>query len=405
MRFPFGLGKAWSALPAGAALAAWLALGTPAAPGQTEAPRPRGSVLLAAACPSPYASPASSPVGCPAPFLPGPPTAPTPAPTFTPPSPPTPGGDGAAPPPEAPSALASTFGAEGASVVGGGYFSGTGYIDSAIPITQFRLRFDAAYDDNRPDRADFFYPKCGCFGNGAPGPGNASTGGARRVDYQELSSYFEFAPTQRLSGFVEVPFRWVDIAFLPAGVANENHHDLSDVNFGLKYALLYEPDRVVTVQLRTYAPTGDSTRGLGRNNWNVEPALLVYQRLSERLIFEGEVRDFIPISSADDFAGNVIRYGAGLSYLVYTGATFRVAPVGELVGWTALSGKELADAGPVNAAGDTIVNAKVGLRLGFGQATEPGVLSKADLYIGYGRALTGDVWYKDIFRAELRYRF
>ena len=38
-----------------------------------------------------------------------------------------------------------------------------GYVDFAVPITQFRLRFDAAYDDNRPDRAEFFYGKCGCF--------------------------------------------------------------------------------------------------------------------------------------------------------------------------------------------------------------------------------------------------
>src|SRR5205085_2000217 len=96
---------------------------------------------------------------------------------------------------------------------------------------------------------------------------------------------------------------------------NEHHHDISDVNFGFKYALLYDPDQVLTLQLRTYAPTGDSTRGLGRNNWNLEPALLLYERLSERLFFEGELRDFIPVASADDFAGNVVRYGGGLSYL------------------------------------------------------------------------------------------
>src|SRR5207248_6321693 len=41
--------------------------------------------------------------------------------------------------------------------------SSVGYIDSAVPRTQFRLRYDSAYDNNRPDRAAFFYPKCGCF--------------------------------------------------------------------------------------------------------------------------------------------------------------------------------------------------------------------------------------------------
>ena len=33
--------------------------------------------------------------------------------------------------------------------------SAVGYIDPAIPLTQFRLRFDAAYRDNRPDRFAF----------------------------------------------------------------------------------------------------------------------------------------------------------------------------------------------------------------------------------------------------------
>jgi hypothetical protein len=73
----------------------------------------------------------------------------------------------------------------------------------------------------------------------------------------------------------------------------------------------------------------------------------------------------------------------------------------ELVGWTVLGGKEsvFPPSPPeiVNAAGDTIINAKFGIRVGLG--------SKCDLYTGYGRALTGEVWYKDIWRTELRLAF
>ena len=58
-----------------------------------------------------------------------------------------------------------------------------------------------------------------------------------------------------------------------------------------------------------------------------------------------------------------------------------------------------------DAAGDTIVNAKIGVRLGFGPLVGPANLSRSDLYIGYGRALTGDVWYKDILRVEYAWRF
>ena len=41
-----------------------------------------------------------------------------------------------------------------------------GYIDNAIVGTNYRSRFDAAYDNPLPDRAEFFYPQCGCFTNG-----------------------------------------------------------------------------------------------------------------------------------------------------------------------------------------------------------------------------------------------
>src|SRR5262249_37645591 len=150
-------------------------------------------------------------------------------------------------------------------------------------------------------------------------------------------------------------------------------------------------------QLRTYAPTGDPGKGLGNNHATLEPAFLAMQRLTERLTFEGELRDWIPIDGTD-FAGNVIRYGAALSYRVVDTENLRVTPVAEFGGWTVLSGQELpvppnvplnamgfapSPIPPKDATGDTIVNAKIGARVGFG--------SGSSLYIGYGHHLTGTV--------------
>jgi hypothetical protein len=283
-----------------------------------------------------------------------------------------------------------------------------GYIDTALPLTQYRLRVDTANDNNRPDRADYFYPKCGCFrANGsdpnAPGPGRFP---ADHVNYEIVSNYLEFAPHPRFSGWVDIPVRWVDIFFRDPTAPPEFHAGLSDILFGFKAAIIYRPTQLLTFQLRTYSPTGDASLGLGRNNWNLEPGLLFYQRLTPRLFFEGQIQDFIPIASADDFAGNVLSYGGALSYLAYNRPYFRVLPVAEMLSWTVLSGKDLSDSGPVNAAGQTIVNAKFGVRFGFGQMTQPNYfINRADLYLGYGRALTGDVWYKNTARAEFRLRF
>jgi hypothetical protein len=266
--------------------------------------------------------------------------------------------------------------------------SEVGYIDDAIPGNVFRLRFDAAYNFRRPTRAEFFYPQSAPGGPGLPVP-------EPRIDYQEPSAYLELAATKRLSGFVEVP--WL---FLNPEV-NPDHNGIGDMNAGFKYAVVDCPDLVATFQLRTYIPTGDSHRGLGTDHVSLEPAVLVWKPLTERLGFEGELRLWVPIGGTD-FAGEVLRYGTGLHYDVVRNCRLRVTPVAELVGWTVLSGKESQAFLPGgvavgDAAGDTIVNAKLGVRVGLGGC--------GDVYAGYGRAITGDRWYENTFRVEWRLAF
>jgi hypothetical protein len=278
--------------------------------------------------------------------------------------------------------------AEGGLAFGGPTVAAApGYIDAAAIRTLFRFRNDDAYNDNTPDRAEFFYAKCGCL-PGGPGPKLNET----RIDYQDLTSYLELAASDRFSGFVEVPVRFLNPE------ANRNTAGVADINAGFKAALVNHPDQIFTFQFRTYIPTGDAVRGLGTNHVSLEPALLVYQRLTDRVAFHGEFRDWIPIGGTD-FEGNIIRYGVGLSYDVYRNGHLWVTPIGELVGWTVLSGKEsdARQALVLDAAGATIVNTKVGVRVGWG--------NRSDIYVGYGRPLTGDFWYKDFLRVEYRLAF
>lgn len=340
---------------------------------------------------------------------------------------------GKAPDMTQPPAIEPTFSAEQAtagSFEGFAADSGVGYIDPAPIRSMFRLRYDSAYDANRPDRAEFIYPKCGCFrlagldpnAKGPPPGGfgtNPSVPSDTNVDYMEYSAYLELAMTRNFSAFVEVPLRSVNFSQF----SQEN--GLGDVNFGVKAALINTADRVFTFQFRTYTPTGDGAQGLGTEHFSLEPALLLYNRLSDRWIVESELRYWISVGGSD-YAGDVIRYGIGLTYVLADTGKFRILPVVEVVGWSVLSGKEtnpdlatptaggggLGGGGGGNpfavvqsASGDTIVNAKFGVRFGFGRARDPGLFSGSDLYIGYGRALTGDVWYKDIVRIEYRMPF
>jgi hypothetical protein len=299
--------------------------------------------------------------------------------------------------------------------------SNVGYIDDAIVNTQIRLRYDAAFGNNRPDRAEFFYAKCGCFrvtgaDPDAPGPAppldgrdpNTTRFIETNVDYQDINLELEYALAPDFSAIVEAPFRFLNPE------VNDNTAGLADIQAGFKWALWTVPGEWLTFQLKTYIPTGDARRGLGTDHVSLEPALLYFLQFDDRLSIEAELRDWIAISPSsgagtgfeEHFGGNVIRYGVGMAYDILKSdeCGTKVAPVVELVGWTVLKGLASgsldgtgATAFVEDAAGDTIVNLKIGTRVNFNFSDS--------LYMGYGRKLTDEWWYKDIFRLEYRRTF
>jgi hypothetical protein len=267
------------------------------------------------------------------------------------------------------------------------YDSAVSFIDSAVPASQVRLRFDANYDDRRPTRAEYLFSKSGV--PGSPGWWVPE----KRVDYQELTSYVEVAYQGMLSVFLEMPTRWVNPE------VNPNDWGLGDINGGVKFALFTSPGMTTTFQLRGTFPTR-SGPGLSTMHYSIEPGLLLFLRPLDWLAVEGEARYNVPVTGTD-FAGDVVRYGLGLSFGERKYDSEWFTPVIEMVGWTVLNGKEmlLLTDGPAirSAGGETIVNAMAGLRFGLGD--------QGDIYLGYGRSLTGDAWQHQLWRLEFRVRF
>jgi hypothetical protein len=296
-----------------------------------------------------------------------------------------------------------------------------GYIDEAIVESQVRVRFDAAFHNHAPDRAEFFYAQCSCISSTAPGP-NALVAD---LNFQQLYMYAEYAPAKRFSFFANVPIRWIEPLSVPLkatppapNIANEA--GLSDVAAGFKIAALASYNHYLTFQFQGYFPTGNASRGLGTNHYSFEPAMLYYQRVSDRIALEAQVGDSHPIggsycpnpscnsgtptSHGPSFAGDVFFYGLGPSYVLYRGENVQIAPVIELAGWRVLGGfvtDNLSATGPiqqaVSADGINIVNLKAGARTMIG--------AHSSFYIGYGHQLTHAWWYQEIVRAEYRYSF
>lgn len=321
--------------------------------------------------------------------------------------------------------------------------SDTGYLDSAVIRDQVRLRYDSAFDADRPDRAEFLYGKCLCFTTEA-GQDAASPGPTRDLDFQEVELAVERAFGERFSLFVEAPFRSIDLTLPNQFFADRlgfpdpeiDNSGIGDLRVGAKYALVARRDRWVTLQLRGYIPTGDAGENLGTDHASIEPAILFFGRLSDRWTFSSEARWWYPLSGSSDpltgagdpeskvgrteppvgddpavsndgFAGDVLRFGVGAAY-EGRGSRFSVSPIVELVGWYVLDGyatpptsraeRSGGDFGFVEEAdGTTIVNLKLGARIDRGRSDS--------VYVGYGVALTDDVWYDDVFRVEYRYTF
>jgi Ca2+-binding RTX toxin-like protein len=288
-----------------------------------------------------------------------------------------------------------------------------GYISDATVDSQVRVRFDAGFHNNVPDRAEFFYPQCGCNSPSAPGPGKVGAGDlVTDLKFQTVSVEGQYSIKGRAAVFVAVPLRFVQPqSFLgeeltpsqPSSFTSQG--GLSDIRAGVKAAIVSDDQLVLTAQVQGYFQSGDAKEGLGTGHASVEPALLLYSRLADRVAIESQVGDWHPINGSSvatasgtaSYAGDVLFYGVGPSFEVVRTPTLTFAPVVELVGWRVLGGQQQIRGQLSAAAGTNIVNLKVGARTI--------VNNRSSFYLGYGRALTDAVWYTDIVRFEYRYSF
>ena len=299
--------------------------------------------------------------------------------------------------------------------------SNVGYIDNAIVDSEVVVRFENEIQNLTPDLAEFLFPHCNCAATSNLGPGTGPPGLAANVNTQLLHIYGQYAVNRHLSLFAEIPVRWIqpkDPILSPPGQSFVSQHGLGDVMAGFKFAVIASPERYVTFELQTFFPSGDSSKGLGTNHYGLQPSLLYYQKLSNRLTIESELAELHPIGGTPGFAGDVLTYGLGPSYTLFRGKGLEFSPLVEFIGWRVLNGMVTnapqPRVGPVNCGSDSnssndpknpvpcsavsnIINLKGGARVALGNHNS--------VYLGYGRALTGLYWYLRVFRIEYRYTF
>lgn len=294
-----------------------------------------------------------------------------------------------------------------------------GYVNDSTIGSQLRVRFDSGYGLTSADRAEFFYAKYGWYAHqpatfvnydpDAPGPW---PGLLAEGDFNQLYLLGEYGfSNNRASVFVELPIRWFRPGeWIPGFGVGEKSTGLSDVRFGAKLGLVSSETDQATVLFQVTTPTGDAAKSLGTNHASLEPAFLFAHAMNDRVGIEAQFGGVfatggsagLPVSSPDKFAGNVLYYGLGPSFDVYSTTSLRVAPVVELVGWSVLGGFRTTCGDETcfleaNDPGGSIVNLKFGARIVMQE--------RSSIYVGFGKALTDEKWYDKIFRLEFRRSF
>ena len=198
------------------------------------------------------------------------------------------------------------------------------FLDSPRPRTYTRFRFEADWDMQFPDRAEYFWARDDGKGRGpqpphsfpksptARFPNPIKYRGEGSLNYDQLSMYIETASSNnKASFFVEIPYRSTNPLY------TAHHAGFSDMNLGTKTALLDCELLLVTLQFKTFLPIGDSTKGLGTGHVSLEPSLLAALKLSTETYIQGQIAEWIPIGGDPNYEGAILHYHSSLNHVLY----------------------------------------------------------------------------------------
>jgi hypothetical protein len=271
------------------------------------------------------------------------------------------------------------------------------FVDTTQPMQNFRMRFDAGYDYQSPDRAEYFWARIG----GGRGPGAAGNP-APSVDYQDIRTYMEVGG-DKFSVGTDVPIRIVDPSSPDPNVQFGNHSGIGDVNITTKLLFLDGKDWQITNLFRTHIPSGDAGKGLGTGHASIEPGFAMRYRWSDYTYLHGDLKYWVPLGGDQLHEGEVLNYGIAMSHVWRETDTYAIMPTLEFRGYSFLAGREtLPDGTDQIVDPNGIMIAHPGIRWAWDHGTDCG-LREVGVFGGF--ALTSDSLYEELIRLEFRWNW
>lgn len=273
------------------------------------------------------------------------------------------------------------------------------FTENAQPRGMTRMRWDAGQNVGLPDRNAYFFAQANGTGLGpnplitaANNPGQLPTG-ISSVNYDDLNMYVETATKNgKFSAFVNTKYRSVDPDVTPRDAG------FGDVEVGTK-SLLFDRELIqISLQMKTYIPSGVPSEGTGTGHVSLEPSLLFNVKLDEDLYWQSQTAQWIPFGAT--YGGGILMLNNSINKVVWRlNPDVCIIAVGEFTAW-AFQGGNFTDPAtliPQSSSGGRYYNIAPGLRICF--------RNFLDFGFGTSFALTGTHYADQLYRLEGRFMY
>ncbi len=263
------------------------------------------------------------------------------------------------------------------------------FIDTTQPESDMDFQFDAFYHRYDPDRDEYFWAREASRGPKFP---------ESHLNNQDVNFIWEVAAGKSFSITTEIPLRIVDPA-VNAGTAG-----LGDLSVTTKTLLLDGSQWQITQIFRTITPTGDPGKGLGTGHVSLEPGVAFRYKWSPETYLHAELEYWFPLGGDPVYDGQILKYGFGISHVLYENDTFAVMPTLEFVGYTLFNGAQTTFPPTVPQPVDTmgIFEVHPGIRFVHDSL---GDLGTYEWGVSSGFGITQNKWYNAMLLVEARFLF
>src|SRR6266404_8291108 len=253
------------------------------------------------------------------------------------------------------------------------------FVDSAKPVSQMTIRWDAGRDGSTADRGEYFFGKWGTKG---PPLSKFQLSG---INWHELSQTWEYA-VDRFSFFMNTPYRFV----------TNDGAGFGDMMIGTKSLIMDSEILLLGTEFKTFIPISNFHKGLGNGHTSLEPSLLLTLKVMPDTYVQFQLSEWIPLGGTPGFDGAMLHYHLSLNHVL-------VKPTNDLQlsGTMEFFGYRFQDGLYTTTAAGTTASAHDASYFSIGPGVRLVFCTTFDIGVGTGFSVTNNNLARQLYRTEI----